>query len=176
MEKIKGWKGKYLTQAGREILIKATAQAIPNYVMSCFKIPIGCCLKTEQIIRNFWWGSDDGIKKIYWVAWDTCCKAKQVGELGFRKLEDLNDALLGKQVWRLLTQQNCLMARTLKARYYPRVEILSANIGFHLSFIWRSIWGARLMVEEGIRWRISAGTEVNIWGSRWLPDQNGGRV
>lgn len=33
-----------------------------------------------------------------------------------------------------------------------------------------------MLVEEGARWMINSGTKVNIWGSKWLPDQNGGRV
>lgn len=140
--------------------------------MSYIKIPIGCCLKMEQMIRNFWWGSDEANRKTCWVAWDTCCKSKNEGGLGFRNLQAFNDALLGKQVWRLLTQQNCPMARTLKARYYPRSDLLSAKIGFQPSFIWRSIWNTRLLVKDSARWMIISGSNVKIWGSRWLPEEN----
>jgi hypothetical protein len=33
-KKIKGWKEKCLSKAGKETLIKAVAQAIPSYIMS----------------------------------------------------------------------------------------------------------------------------------------------
>uniref|UniRef100_A0A2N9I5D1 Reverse transcriptase domain-containing protein n=1 Tax=Fagus sylvatica TaxID=28930 RepID=A0A2N9I5D1_FAGSY len=45
--KLKGWKEKLLSQAGREVLIKAVAQAIPAYSMSCFRLPIKLCRDLE---------------------------------------------------------------------------------------------------------------------------------
>lgn len=33
--KLKGWKEKMISQAGREILLKAVIQAIPSYAMNC---------------------------------------------------------------------------------------------------------------------------------------------
>ena len=54
--KLQGWEEKLLSQAGREILIKAVAQAIPTYSMNCFKLPIGLCNEIEGLIRKFWWG------------------------------------------------------------------------------------------------------------------------
>ncbi|KAM2983667.1 hypothetical protein FF2_009561 [Malus domestica] len=36
-----GWAEQYLSQAGKETLVKAMAMAMPNHAMSCFKLPIG---------------------------------------------------------------------------------------------------------------------------------------
>jgi len=54
--KIKGWKEKLLSQAGREVLLKAAVQAIPAYSMSCFKLPTTLCNEIKVMIRKFWWG------------------------------------------------------------------------------------------------------------------------
>lgn len=49
-----GWKEKMLSKAGKEVLIKAVAQAIPIYTISCFKLPDSLCDELKRMIRNFW--------------------------------------------------------------------------------------------------------------------------
>ena len=51
-KKLQGWEGKLLSQVGREILIKAVAQALPTYAMSCFKLPIGLCHDIEALVKK----------------------------------------------------------------------------------------------------------------------------
>lgn len=54
--KLQSWKGKLLSQGGREVLIKAVALSIPTYAMSCFKLPLGLCRELERLMARFWWG------------------------------------------------------------------------------------------------------------------------
>ena len=48
-----GWKEKLLSKAGKEVLIKAVAQTIPTYIMSCFKVPDSLCEELTGMILNF---------------------------------------------------------------------------------------------------------------------------
>jgi hypothetical protein len=64
-KKLKGWKEKNLSFAGRATLIKAVAQAIPTYIMSSFLLPKGLCDHMESLISNFWWGSNVDKRKIH---------------------------------------------------------------------------------------------------------------
>ena len=77
--KLQGWEGKLLSQAGREVLIKAVIQAIPTYAMGCFKLPLGLCNEIEVMIRKFWWGEK---RKIHWLKWDERTKTKKEGGHG----------------------------------------------------------------------------------------------
>lgn len=51
--KIVGWKGKLLSNAGREVLIKAVAQVTPIYTMSCFKILDSLCKELNLMMSRF---------------------------------------------------------------------------------------------------------------------------
>ena len=53
-KKLASWKEKMLSKAGKEVLIKAMAQAIPTYTMSYFKILDSLCDDLTSMIRNFW--------------------------------------------------------------------------------------------------------------------------
>ncbi|XP_065631606.1 uncharacterized protein LOC136068412 [Quercus suber] len=52
--KLKGWKEKMMSQAGREILIKIVAQAIPTYAMGYFLLPKGLLKDFEGLMSKFW--------------------------------------------------------------------------------------------------------------------------
>ena len=55
-KKLQGWKGKMLSKAGKEILIKAGAQSIPTYTMSIFQLPLKLCDELDAMCAKFWWG------------------------------------------------------------------------------------------------------------------------
>ena len=84
--KLSRWKEKILSISGREILIKAVAQAIPMYTMSCFQLPKGLCDEIENMMRRFWWGQRGQEFKVAWVSWRKLCKSKLKGGMGFRNL------------------------------------------------------------------------------------------
>ena len=53
--RIQNWQEKLLSKAGKEILIKAVAQSIPTYAMSCFDLTKGLCDDLSSIIGRYWW-------------------------------------------------------------------------------------------------------------------------
>lgn len=83
--------------------------------------------------------------------------------MGFKDLAVFNDALLGRQVWRLLHFKNSLLSRVMKAKYYLRCDVLNARLGYSNSYSWRSIWSAKSLVKEGIMRRVGSGRDINIW-------------
>ncbi|XP_058725614.1 uncharacterized protein LOC131596896 [Vicia villosa] len=94
--KLKEWKERFLSRAGKEVLIKAVAQAIPTYIMSCYKLPESTCHEIETLLAKLWWGSRNGERKVHWLSWDKMARAKGVRGLGFRGVSDFNTSFLGK--------------------------------------------------------------------------------
>lgn len=52
--KLQGWKQKLLSFAGREALIKAVANAIATYPITCFLFTKRSCMEIDELISQFW--------------------------------------------------------------------------------------------------------------------------
>lgn len=120
-------------------------------------------------MNKYWWKGSNGNKGIHWMQWDRMCAKKSEGGIGFRKLQDFNVALLGKQGWRLIVKTDSLVVRVYKARYYPEGSFLTAKVGSNPSYIWRSIMEAQVLLKQGAVRRVGRGTSVNIIQDPWLP-------
>jgi hypothetical protein len=174
--KLKGWKEKHLSFAGRAILISAVIQALPTYIMSCFMLPKNMCAQIEKEICRFWWGGTDGQHKIHWKARKDLFQPKFKGGVSFRDMFLFNKAMLAKQVWRLHSDPNSLVGQCLKAKYYPTTNIFHALQGRQSSYAWQSIHQAIELIHKGSCWKIRDGQTVNIWEDNWLVYQNGFKI
>ena len=168
-QRIQGWMEKQLSVGGKEILLKAVAQAIPVFAMSVFCLPKGICKEITDIIASFWWGDDEENKKMHWYSWWKLCYPKSEGGMGFRDLYSFNLALLAKQCWRLITSPESLCARVLKAKYFPNGGLLQASLKNGASFTWQSIMKGLEVFKKGYIWRVGNGNEINIWSDPWIP-------
>ncbi|KAL9670549.1 hypothetical protein QQ045_008102 [Rhodiola kirilowii] len=137
--KTDNWKLKNLSSGGKEILIKAILQALPQYSMNCFQFPEHIIKKMHSDIRRFWWSSSSSKKPIHWVKAEVLCRDKDLGGLGFKDLKCLNLSFLAKQAWRIYTQPDLLVSRIYKAKYCHNSDMLFCNVGYRPSYCWRSI-------------------------------------
>lgn len=64
-----------------------------------------------------------------------------------------------------------LVQKIFKGRYYPMIFFLTARYGFQPSCTWQSIVKGCEILDLGLRWYIGDGKKVHIWGDKWLPNK-----
>ncbi|XP_073136938.1 uncharacterized mitochondrial protein AtMg00310-like [Henckelia pumila] len=169
VKRIQGWIQRYFSVEGKEVLIKSVLQSIPTYAMSCFRILKSICDYIEGECANFWWGVEGGRRKMHWKSWDFLCQPKLRGGLGFRKMDEFNRALLAKQFWRLLRNQDSLVFRVLKGRYFKHGRLLDASLGNNPSYIWSSFLWSKEILTKGLVWRVGDGAAIDIYKDIGIP-------
>ena len=168
-QRIQTLSSKLLSRAGKAVMIRNVLQTIPAYTMSCFMVPKSLCQAIERLMNAFWWKSNGSSSKgIRWCAWDKLSMSKKRGGLGFRNLQGFNMALLGKQCWNLITNLDSLVARVIKARYYPHCHLIHASRTGGSSYTWSGLWEAKEAMKSGLRWVLGDGQSILIKSDRWL--------
>lgn len=84
-KRIQGWKETFLSWAGKEILIKAIAQAIPTFAMGCFDITKTLCDQISAMICRYWWNQQEGKHKVHWLSWEKMIQPKKRRRAGFSR-------------------------------------------------------------------------------------------
>jgi hypothetical protein len=171
LAKISGWKAKLLSQAARTTLVKSVVNAIPTYLMSMFLLPKSLCVTINSSIRRFWWGYPQDKKHcLSLLSWDNICKPKAFGGLGIRTMEVINNSLLARIGWKMVSNQPHLWVDTLRGKYLKRgISFLNAPSNVPSSWLWKGLLRNRKVVEQGACISITSGLNVDIWNSPWIP-------
>lgn len=167
-QKACSWSSKFLSLAGKVIMLKSVLAAMPSYTMSCFKLPNSLYKRIQSALTRFWWDDKMDKKKMCWVSWKKLTNSKREGGLGFRDLQSFNDALLAKVSWRLLTNPSSLLARTLLGKYCHSTPFIESRIPSNTSHGWRGICIGRDLLKTKLGRVIGDGKSTRIWHDPWL--------
>lgn len=162
--RLDSWKLKTLSQAGRGVLIRVVASAIPSYHISTFILPKSICSKLDPLFSNIWWGvKDDGQPKIRLGHGTAYAFFKSIAGLGFRKMAEQNEALVSKQAWSVVQNYQKPHISLLKARYPKHKPFLAHKPPAKASNFWKRLCKTHCyMVGEG--------TSINIWTDPRVPN------
>lgn len=162
-KRLAGWKARYLSKGGRVTQIKASLASIPIYYLSLFVMPSSVCKVLEQIQRDFLWRRNKEVGGLHLVAWDRVCTPKERGEIGIRRLQDMNQALLYKWLWRFGENKGCLWRSVVVARHGVRdVWTLSVSRGSYGCSPWRGIWNYLPMFFHCLAFEVENGTRIRF--------------
>ena len=114
--RINSWRNKFLSYAGRLLLIKAVLFSIQVYWSSIFILPSSVHKEIDGILRNFLWSGAAMDWKKAKVAWDEVCVPKVEGGLGIMRCKAWNKAAIIKNMWKILLDKgNSLWVEWIKA-------------------------------------------------------------
>jgi hypothetical protein len=85
-------------------------------------------------------------------------------------------ALLAKQGCRIMQNEESLVAQVLKKKYFSKESFLSSRLGNNPSYVWRSIWGAKRLVQSGMIWGVGDGNSIKIWDDKWIDSTYSGMI
>ena len=175
-KKLQGWKGRMLSRAEKEMLIKAVAQSIPTYTLGVFLLPVKLCDELNVMSAKFWWGQVRNERKIHWKNWSILSWPKYEVGMGFRDLRFFNLAILAKHGWRLLHDQSSLLFQCFKARYFPQCNFLDAVESPNYSYAWKSMVTALPILKSGCCWRVGNGESIKVYLDKWIPKCPANRI
>ncbi|KAL9690634.1 hypothetical protein QQ045_011040 [Rhodiola kirilowii] len=159
--KTSSWKSLTLSQGGKEVLVQAVLNAIPQYWLSCFLLPAKVVNKIHLLINKFWWSHFGRKAGVHWINADKLRMPEEEGGLGFYNFKHLNLAYLTKQLWRLAKNPDLLATRLLKAKYNSNCHILEAQLTSKPSHVWRAMYTALPMLKYGCQ------RDHNTWDLQW---------
>ncbi|XP_026458663.1 uncharacterized protein LOC113359205 [Papaver somniferum] len=139
--RLAGWKTN-LSTAGKVTMIQTVTSTLSIYQMNCFNITNDTCKEIHVIQRDFFWNKEkDKSKGLFYIAWDTVNKPKDLGGLGFRNMEYFSIAMISKIAWRLIEEPNSLLRSIMKASHYPNQEVIRMDTKPKNtdSWIWKQI-------------------------------------
>ena len=105
-----------LSLGGILVLINSVLTNMVLYMISFFQLPKGVLHRLDYFRSRFFWQGDNKKQKYRLAKWDVVCRPKDHGGLGIHDLQVKNRALLGKWLFKLLTEQG--VWQTLLRRKY----------------------------------------------------------
>jgi hypothetical protein len=170
LNKIEGWRAKTLSQAGRTVLIKATAAAIPSYTMSTFMLPVSICNMLDRSFKNFWWGfPKDKSRNLSLKSWSSICLPRSQRGLGIRDMKSTNLALIAKLGWKILNNSDNIWVQFLQKKYIRYGNFLTSPLFYSASYFWKGLQKCKSLIQSGACLQVAVNSDFEVWTTPWVP-------
>jgi hypothetical protein len=165
--RLTSWKGELLSLGGRLVLINAVLSNMVLYMISFFQLPRGVLKRLDYFRSRFFWQGDCEKRKYRLAKWSVLCRPKDHGGLGIQDLQIKNRALLGKWLYKLLTEEG--IWQTLLKRKYIGSKALSQVIWKPGdSHFWAGLMETKKFFFPYGSFSIKDGSEIRFWEDIWL--------
>lgn len=88
--------------------------------------------------------------------------------LGLKKICLINQAMISKQYWRIQNSPTSLLAKTFKAKYFPRSSFQDYKPKSHHSWIWKNVTTPQFSSLHHGQWLIGNGHQIPLTHPSWF--------
>lgn len=166
-----GWRGRLLSQAGRLILIKSVVESSTQHSIQSFLWPKNIAAKVDKLTCDFFWGfKEPSGHHLYLRSWHHLCTPRQQGGLGLRTFHDINQAFVAKLGWQLLSAHENTWTSLFRAKYLKGLRFQDLpHCPQSASWIMRGIWLYRDILLRNVCYQIGHRSELSIFDDPWVP-------
>ena len=160
-----GWQASLLNTMGRAVLVNAVLDSALIYTLSAIQLPQGTIDALDKKRRAFLWSGDtttNGARCL--VVWEQTCLPKELGGLGIKNLQTLNQCLLLKHLHRLHHPGESAWANWMT----KQIDLASLSrdcVGVH----WKSLQDLLPIYRAITTTTIGDGCRTSFWLDHWLP-------
>ena len=171
-KRLLSWSHRWLSRAGRLILVKSVLEAIPVYWMSLSWIPMAILEKARRICLHFLWSGHKNASVTPWVIWEMIASPKSQGGWGLKNIFLFARVLVVKGGWRLIHSDN-LWTRVMIEKYITPesiVEWIRRPQKCHKggSVIWKAVIKSFNVIEDALMWKVGNVRRVRVGIDPWL--------
>lgn len=165
--RIKDWRNKSLSFAGRLQLIQLVLSSMHVYWASIFILPSSIVQDLEQLMRGFLWNYGNGARGKSKVAWDVVCLPNHEGGLGIRRIVSFNNALIASHIWRLFTCKDSLWVKWIHMYRLKGRHFWDTPCRGNMTWSWRKILQLRPLVHSFFWSKLGNGRSTSAWFDQW---------
>jgi len=170
-KRLKVWSHKWLSRAGRLVLVKSVLEAIPVYWMSLVWIPKGILESYRKACFRFLWSGKKESQVTPWVKWEKIARPKEKGGWGLKNIFLFSRALAAKVGWRMLSTPS-LWQKVVVQKYIAPASVESwirnpVKNKQGISVVWKAVINSFSVISNKLAWKIGNGEKIRIGVDPW---------
>ena len=164
------WRGRYNTQAGKVALTNSCLSSLPMFLMGFYLLSSGVHNGFDKHRGAFYWNAADNKRKYRMVRWDIICRPKAKGGLGIINTRVMNNCLMIKWWWKIMTLEELPpWLSILKAKYFPSSSPMFAPAAGGSQF-WHQLVKVRPIFRSLVKFVVRNGKSTRFWLDWWVGD------
>eukprot|EP00253_Pinus_taeda_P006377 PITA_06377 len=166
------WSHRYLSRAGRLVLIKSVLEATPVFWMALSWIPRNILSRLQQLCNRYLWAGNQDKRIFSWINWKKIAFPKRWGGWGLKDLPLFAQALAAKMGWTLLTRQNLWAHISYHKYIWPQDTMdwvrLPSWQKTGISSVWKALLHSLPIIRDNLVWRINDGSRARLGLDPWI--------